>query len=182
MRKLKLFQFLETLFLVLLIVLPIRFFLFEPFFVVGQSMEPTFHSFDYLIVDKISYRFEKPQRNDVIIFRPPVDPSVFYIKRVIGLPGDTVIIQNGHVYIQNKHHPQGYELQEPYLPSTDTTPGNGVFKVTAGHYFVLGDNRAASYDSRRWGLLPAQNIIGKVELNLVPISALFKIVRSGLAR
>ena len=181
MRKVKLFQFIETIFLVLIIVLPIRFLLFEPFFVVGESMEPTFHSLDYLIIDKISYRFREPHRSEVIIFRPPVNQSVFYIKRIIGLPNERINIKNGKITIFNKDHPDGFLLRDPDLPNIQT-PGEFSVQVKAGTYFVLGDNRDQSYDSRRWGLLPKKDVIGKVAFNLIPLSKVFRLVKSGFTK
>lgn len=182
MKKLKALQFIETVLLVVIIVLPIRFFLFEPFFVIGESMEPNYHSFDYLIIDKISYRLRSPQRGDVIIFRPPNNPSVFYIKRVIGLPHERLIIQDGRVFIYNQQNPEGFLLEEPYLTGSAETPGNYKVEIGPDNYFVLGDNRQESYDSRRWGLLSTTDIIGKVAFNLKPVSVFFRLIKSGLAR
>jgi signal peptidase I len=182
MQKLKILQFIETILLVVIVVLPIRFFLFEPFFVIGESMEPNYHSFDYLIIDKISYRLRDPQRGDVVIFRPPNNPSVFYIKRIIGLPNERVVIQDGQIYIYNEQYPNGFLLEEPYLIGNIETPGNYDVKVEQDSYFVLGDNRDQSYDSRRWGFLPRKDIAGRVAFNLKPVSAFFRLIRASLAR
>ena len=157
----------------LIIVLPIRYFLFQPFFVDGQSMDPNFEDGDYLIVDELSYRLRSPARGEVIVFEYPKDPSQRYIKRIIGLPEETIEITNGKIYITNTVGRT--ELNESaYLPSVYTT---GVLRVNLDEkeYFVLGDNRSASSDSRRWGTLPRENIIGQVFLRAWPINSLSKI-------
>lgn len=154
--------------IVVVVVAIVRFFIAQPFVVSGESMVPTFQNSNYLIVDEISYRFEQPHRGDVIVFHPPVDPAVYYIKRVIGLPGETVTISHGVVTITNKEHPEGFKLNEPYV-TPDTTDDNFSITVTDGNYFVMGDNRPASFDSRRWGLLPEKNIAGRAFLRLFPV-------------
>ncbi len=161
--------FRETLrfaFITLLIVLPIRFFIAEPFIVNGVSMDPTFKNADYLIVDRISYHFEDPKRGEVIIFRPPKNESKYYIKRVIGLPGDTVELVGTTVTIKNKDHPQGFSLPQDYIVHTK----NDAFAITLkdDEFFVLGDNRPQSSDSRSWGPVPRKNITGRAILRLFP--------------
>jgi len=131
-------------------------------------MDPNFEDGDYLIVDELSYNFRAPERGEVVVFKYPNDPSQRYIKRIIGLPGETVEIQGGKITILNA---SGKEiLNEKYLPSSVLTLGDT--KVTLGpkEYFVLGDNRMASSDSRRWGLLPEADIIGRVLLRAWPLS------------
>lgn len=155
----------------LAIVLPIRYFLVQPFFVKGASMEPNFKDGEYLIVDEISYRFSEPKRGDVLVFKYPLDPSQYYIKRIIGLPGEKIEIKNGKVIIYNNLFSQGWEIKEPYLPKGRTTYGNTEIKLGNQEYFVLGDNRLASFDSRRWGVLPKKDIIGKVYLRAWPFAA-----------
>lgn len=150
------------------IVLPVRYFLIQPFFVSGASMQPQFYNGEYLIVDEITYRSSAPQRGDVIVFRYPNDPSQFYIKRVIGLPGETVEIKDGKVTIFNKGNPWGLILDEPYLKSGEVTMGDIYQKIDDNKYFVLGDNRQASSDSRVWGLVDKKYIIGKVWLRAWP--------------
>ena len=104
--------------LVLLIVLPIRYFLIQPFFVDGASMEPNFDNGQYLIIDELSYRLRPVERGEVIVFRPPLNPVSFYIKRVIGLPGESIEIADSRVEIFNEDHPLGFVLDESaYLPS-----------------------------------------------------------------
>jgi signal peptidase I len=148
--------------LALLIVIPIRYFVFQPFVIKGSSMEPNFHQGDYLIVDEISYRFNGPERGDVIVFRYPRDTSQRFIKRVIGLPGETVEIKEGKINIikgiENRELDESeYELREDH---TD----NLTLALNQDEYFVLGDNRVASFDSRRWGALSENHIIGRVIL------------------
>ncbi len=150
-----------------LVVLPIRFFVAQPFIVSGASMDPTFENGQYLIVDELSYRFEAPQRGDVIIFRYPKNPSEFFIKRIIGLPGETVSIHNNIVSVAQAGG-STVALAEPYVVNLGDGPDTS-FAVPAGEYFVMGDNRPESSDSRVWGLLPAQNIIGRAFLRLLPL-------------
>jgi len=157
----------------LLIVLPIRYFLFQPFFVDGQSMEPNFQDGDYLIVDELSYRTRAPERGEVVVFNYPNDPSKRYIKRIIGLPGETIEIINGNVYIVTDGEYKELE-EESYLPSVYTS-GKIEKELGDNEYFVLGDNRAASSDSRVWGTLPRENIIGRVYLRAWPISDFDKV-------
>lgn len=156
----------------LLIVLPIRYFIFQPFFVRGQSMEPNFQNGDYLIVDEISYRLKNPQRGEVIVFKYPNNPSQRYIKRIIGLPGETVEVRDSKINVYNENGiPQILE-EFNYLPKSIATFGNTELQLSDSEYFVLGDNRIASSDSRSWGALPEENIIGKVFLRVWPFAAL----------
>ena len=150
------------------IILPVRYFLAQPFIVSGSSMEPTFHSGEYLIIDELSYHLHAPQRGDVIVFKYPKDTSQYYIKRIIGLPGDEVRVSNGHVEIIDSEWPQGHVLNEPYLISNNITFVDTDTKLGSGEYFVLGDNRPNSSDSRYWGPVPTQDIVGKVFLRAFP--------------
>lgn len=154
----------------LVIVAPIRYFLFQPFIVKGESMAPNFENGDYLIVDEISYRFSEPQRGDVIVFNYPKDTTQRFIKRVIGLPGETVDIKNGQVNIIKDG--QTAMLGETYLPDDLKTYGDVNVALNADEYFVLGDNRQYSFDSRMWGVVPRKDIIGKALLRLFPMNAL----------
>jgi len=164
MKKKIIFDFLEF-FLILLLLFPIRIFLFEPFFVKGSSMEPNYHPYDYLIVDKLTYRFSEPKRGDVIVFKPPFDSSVYYIKRVIGLPGEKIVLKDSKIFIYNKEYPNGFELKEDYLQG-HTTFGNQEITLGKDEYFVLGDNREVSSDSRTWGPVKRERIVGKVLFHL----------------
>lgn len=153
-----------------IIIIPIRYFLVQPFFVRGASMEPTFDDGEYLVVDELSYRIHEPQRGDVIVFRYPDDPSQFFIKRIIGLPNETVSIENGQVIIRNGQYQQGVMLDESlYLPESVRTGGQLTMHLNAEEYFVLGDNRPASSDSRSWGVLKRKAIIGRAWIRAYPL-------------
>ncbi|HLP86668.1 MAG TPA: signal peptidase I [Candidatus Paceibacterota bacterium] len=150
----------------IIIVIPIRMFIAQPFVVSGESMYPTFNDGEYLIVDEISYILGTPKRGDVIIFRYPNDTKRFFIKRVIGMPNEEIIINNGKVTIKNKEKPEGFVLSEPYLGEKfDTTTS---YKTGNNEYFVMGDNRNRSSDSRTWGVLDSKFIIGRAYLRLLP--------------
>lgn len=155
----------------LIIIVPFRMFVAEPFVVSGTSMLPNYHDKDYLVIDRFSYRTGQPERGDVVVLKFPKDISQFFIKRVIGLPGETVTMQDGYVYITNTEHPEGWKLPEPYLPSQGQTLGSSK-PVTLGsdEYFVLGDNRTGSSDSRYWGVLPREDIVGKAWIRVFPVS------------
>lgn len=155
------------------IVVPIRYFLFQPFFVRGQSMNPSFENGDYLIIDEISYRFRTPQRGEVIVFKSPQNPSQRFIKRVIGLPGETVEIKDSEIIIYKDGSSQVLDESE-YLFSDLLTSGNTKVILAENEYFVLGDNRSYSFDSRRFGALPEENIIGRVIFRAWPFVAAAK--------
>jgi signal peptidase I len=151
-----------------IIVIPIRIFIAQPFVVSGSSMVPTFENGQYLIVDEISYRLSEPQRDDVIVFRYPLDQTKFFIKRIIGLPGETVDINGSTITITNKDHPQGFILNQPFIENNSYSSGHYV--LDDNQYFVMGDNRPASSDSRYWGPVDKNLIIGRVFLRLLPIN------------
>lgn len=148
----------------------IRTFLIQPFLVSGASMEPNFSSGDYLLIDEITYRFREPERGEAVVFRYPQNPSTFYIKRVIGLPGERVVVKDGRVLIYNQQFPEGAKIEQDYLTPGVRTTGNLDVTLSENNYFVLGDNRNYSFDSRSWGTLPRKNITGLVRLRLLPIS------------
>ena len=150
----------------LLIVVPFRLYIAQPFIVDGASMDPTFETGDYLIVDELSYRFKTPERGSILIFKYPRDPRKSFVKRVIGLPGETVSISLGQVTIINTQHPNGFVLDEPYVEDSKKDTMN--YTVGVGEYFVLGDNRLSSSDSRIWGLVPEKNIIGRPVVRFYP--------------
>lgn len=153
------------------VMIAFRFFVAEPFIVSGSSMVPNYHNREYLVVNKMTYRFNEPKRGDVIVFRYPKDTTQYFIKRIIGLPGEKIKVENGKVYVYNNEHPDGSALTEPYLSNQDITFGNNQ-TVTLGNeeYFVLGDNRLASSDSRVWGILPKKDIIGTAWLRVFPLN------------
>ena len=159
----------------LAIILPIRYYLVQPFFVKGASMEPNFEDGDYLLVDELSYRFSLPERGDVVIFRYPMDPSQFFIKRIIGLPDETIQIKEDTVTIYNKEKPEGFVLDEGYLNPEQKTIGNVIIKIDDNEYFVLGDNRLQSSDSRRWGAVNKSLITGRAFLRPWPVTKKIKI-------
>ena len=149
----------------------IRFFIAAPYIVEGSSMEPTFAGWDYLIIDKIVYDIKKPQRGEVIVFTLPQDASRSLIKRVIGLPGETVRISDSTVTIVNASHPDGFALEEPYIDPKNATGGESVERTLGpDEYFVMGDNRRVSSDSRIWGNLPLADISGRVDARLFPFN------------
>lgn len=148
----------------------VRYFLFKPFYVKGQSMEPNFYEKEYLIIDELSYRLHEPARGDVIVFRPPEDPKEFFLKRIIGLPGERVKVAEGHITIYNTEHPEGMTLDESYLPKDIATTGEENVVLNADQYFVLGDNRPNSYDSRRFGPVDRSAIVGRAWLRGWPFN------------
>lgn len=152
--------------IVLIVVIPIRAYIAQPFIVSGASMEPTFHNREYLIIDEISYQFREPERGEVVVFRYPEDPDKHFIKRIIGLPGETITVDNGVVTIARGD--EIISIQEPYIKE----PFGGHHQATLGEgeYFVMGDNRLYSLDSRAWGPLPAQLITGRVLVRLFPFN------------
>lgn len=151
----------------LLIVVPFRIFIAQPYIVNGASMDPTFETGDYLIVDQLTYRFSTPERGSVLIFKYPKDPSWYFIKRVIGLPLETVEIKDGDITIKNSSHPEGFVLNEPYVKFAKIE--NGTFTLKADEYFAVGDNRLGSADSRMWGPVPSYDIVGRPVIQLFPL-------------
>lgn len=137
----------------------VRYFLFKPFYVKGQSMEPTFYEHEYLIIDEITYRFREPERGEIVVFRAPGDHKDFYLKRVLGLPGERVKVEDNKVIIFNEEYPQGVVVPETYLD--EQTAGSVSVTLGPDQYFVMGDNRSASYDSRRFGPISRDTIIGR---------------------
>jgi signal peptidase I len=152
----------------LAIVIPVRYFLVQPFFVKGMSMEPNFDDEQYLIVNEITYRFNVPERGDVVVFKYPYDPSQYYIKRIIGLPNETVEIVGGGIIIYSSQNPQGIVLDEKQYLTDEKTIGETKVSLSDNQYFVLGDNRFASSDSRRWGPLDKKFIVGKAWIRVWP--------------
>jgi len=148
----------------------IRYFLFKPFYVKGASMEPTFMEKEYLIIDELSYRFREPQRGEVIVFRYPENPKEYFLKRIIGLPGETVKVSGGKVYVHNKARPEGWEINEAYLPKNISTEGDRVVVLNDNQYFVMGDNRPNSFDSRRFGPVDRNLIVGRAWLRGWPFN------------
>lgn len=182
-------ELIKMVFWVVVIIVPLRVFLIQPFFVQGASMEPNFEDKEYLIINELGYKttevgfsyggkeinfftvgsFKELQRGDVVVFRYPKNPSVYYIKRIIGLPEEKIEISASIVKIYNSEQPTGFELDESaYLPVGEDTSGDQVAQLSESEYFVLGDNRNYSSDSRSWGPVPEVDIVGKVLLRAWP--------------
>ncbi len=151
------------------VVVPVRVFIAQPFIVSGSSMVPTFENSDYLIVDELSYRLGEPQRLDVVIFKYPKDTTKFFIKRIIGLPNETVDIKGETVTITNKENKEGFKIDQYFIknPSNDEAMH---FELGNDEYFVMGDNRDASSDSRYWGPVKKDLLVGRAFLRLLPVS------------
>jgi signal peptidase I len=164
-------EILQTVILALLVVLPIRLFIFQPFIVKGQSMEPNFEDGDYLIIDEITYRFREPKRGEVVVFKNPMNERQRFIKRIVGLPGETIEVVDGKIFILNG---EKKVLDESSYLNFSFTSGN--FHITLGkdEFFVLGDNRQFSLDSRRFGPIKREEIVGRVLLRLWPIYSFAK--------
>lgn len=171
-------DFAKVILIALAIILPIRYFVFQPFIVSGSSMEPNYHNGQYLIIDELSYRFSEAKRGDVVVIRYPKDRKQFFIKRVIGLPGEKITIDNGRITIVNDENPEGVTLNESYLPSqglsfphnTGIVGGKKSIVLKSDEYFMMGDNRLASSDSRDWGPLNEKDLVGKVFVRVLPLS------------
>lgn len=155
-------------FIALIVVVPIRVFIAEPFIVSGSSMVPTFTNGDYLIVDKVSYRLSNPKRDDVVVFRYPGDTTKFFIKRIIGLPNETVDIKGNDVTITKGDKTTILKIDQPYVKN----PANNEthFELKGDEYFVMGDNRGASSDSRYWGAVKRNLLTGRAFIRLLPIN------------
>jgi len=163
-----LIEFLKTAIIIGLIAFVIRYFLVQPFIVEGASMEPNFHNNNYLLIEKVSDYFSDPKRGDVVVFRYPENLEINYIKRIIGVPGDRVAIKDGEVEIFPQNNSEGITLDEDYLLPGTTTRGDVDVILQKDEYFVMGDNRNNSSDSRDWGVLPKNNILGKAWVIIIP--------------
>ena len=150
------------------------------FVVDGASMEPSYHDKEYMMVNKIEYKLTQPKRGDVVVFKYPGEIKQKFIKRIIGLPGEKVQIKDGGVFIYNKQNPQGKRLNESYINTiTPTETGADMITREIGpdEYFVMGDNRYNSSDSRIWGLLPKTNLIGRAWFIFWPTSYIGLVAR-----
>lgn len=164
------FELIKVVLVSLVIIIPIRYFLIQPFYVKGASMEPNFFDHEYLIIDEISYRFNDPKRGDIIVFRYPRNPQEYFIKRIIGLPGEKIQIKGSDVYMHGSNGRE-YVLEEGYLkPETKTfSLTEDVIELGDDEYFVLGDNRTSSKDSRSFGAVNKSFIVGKVMIRGWPL-------------
>lgn len=179
-----LFEMIKVFILALVIIIPVRVFLFQPFFVQGSSMDPNFHDGQYLVVSEFGYKqtnlallnkdivirpFKSIERQDVVVFRYPKNPEQFFIKRIIGLPGESVEVKQGKVYVYNTEHPDGFILDErSYIGSNIITQDTPKQYIDADKYYVMGDNRMYSYDSRVFGPVNKDKIIGRVLIRAWP--------------
>ncbi len=154
----------------LVIVIPFRMYIAQPFYVSGASMSPTFETGQYLIIDQLHYQFNEPERGDVIVFKYPRDPSKFFIKRVIGLPGEIVEVRGKEIVIKDKEHNERFRLNEPYIAEENFRLDYITTTLGEDEYFVMGDNRKASSDSRVWGPVTRDLISGKAFLRLMPLT------------
>lgn len=157
-----LLEFIKIAVLAGLTIVLVRYFLFKPFYVKGESMEPSFLDHEYLIIDEITYRFNEPARGDVIVFKYPENPKEYFLKRIIGLPGERVKITAGQVFVYNTEHPEGWAVNESYIPKDIYTAGEKIVTLGPDQYYVMGDNRANSFDSRRFGPVDRNLIVGRV--------------------
>ena len=148
----------------LAIIIPVRYFLIKPFYVKGASMEPNFYDHEYLIIDEISYRFADPDRGDSVVFRYPFDRSQYFIKRIIGLPGEKIKVSGGEVLVFNSATAEYEVLVEDYLLPAMKTLGEVEVELGVDEYYLLGDNRLASLDSRAFGSIKRQDIVGRTWL------------------
>ena len=146
----------------LVIIIPVRYFLIQPFYVKGASMDPNFEDHQYLIIDEITYRFRNPERGEVVVFRFPLRPQEFYIKRIIGLPNEQVRVENNKIFIYSHKYPDGLELKETYLPPGISIGDDKTVQLSDSEYYVMGDNRSESYDSRAFGAVHKRFITGRV--------------------
>ena len=163
-------EWIQTIAIAIIIALPIRFFVAEPFIVNGASMDPTFATGQFLVVDRLTYRFDTPNRGDVIVFEYPNNPKLYYIKRIVGLPGETVRIRDGVISIINEEHPDGFALDESYVDPSHRSHDSSSRTLGEEEYFVMGDNRSQSSDSREWGPLDKERIVGRPIVRLLPLT------------
>lgn len=184
-------EIIKMVFWVVVIIVPLRVFLIQPFFVQGASMEPNFEDKEYLIINELGYKttevgfsygekeinfftvksFKELGRGDVVVFRYPKNPKIYYIKRMVGLPSEKIEIRDKQVKIYNSENPNGFVLDESgYLPPSEETGGDQIVQLNEKEYFVMGDNRKASSDSRSWGPVPEEDVVGKVLLRAWPFN------------
>lgn len=153
----------------LAIILPIRYFLVQPFYVKGASMEPNFYDHEYLIIDELSYHLREPARGEIVVFRYPKDPSQFFIKRIVGLPGETIEIQNEKLKIKNGENAGGIDIEETYVEDGNFSYVSKEVKLGEDEYYLLGDNRRSSLDSRSFGPVARDFIIGRAWIRGWPL-------------
>lgn len=164
------FDFLQSIVVVMAIMVMIYLFVMSPQEIKGASMEPSFFDKEYILTNKILFKLRDPVRGDVVIFKSPANPEIDYIKRVIGLPGDTVSLRQNAIFVNS------VKVEEPYLSPGITIFGGSYLRenqevvIPQGKYFVLGDNRPHSADSREFGPIPKEDFIGKAFLRYWPFT------------
>ncbi len=167
--KIKIIEFIQTAVVFAAIGTAIYLFIAQPHKVSGSSMFPTLHTGDYIITNKVNYRLNDPKRGEIIVFKNPREESQDFIKRILGLPGDKVRVEKGHIFVND------VQLNESYLiSSVITLPGSFLKEgsdeiVSKDHYIVIGDNRLASSDSREWGFISREEIIGQAFFRYWPL-------------
>lgn len=158
-------EVLKVVIVVFAIIIPVRHYLIKPFYVRGASMEPNFHDYEYLVVDELSYRLRAPERGEVVVLKDPMDPSQYFIKRIIGLPGEHLVVRDGVVRIN------GNVLDESeYLAATFHTTGHDDVTVPENTYYLMGDNRPASLDSRVFGPVKKSELVGRTWIRAWPLT------------
>lgn len=157
---------LESVGVAVILAIVIRIFLFEPFYIPSWSMSPILKPGDKIIVNKFTYRISQPKRGDIVVFKYPKNPKKDYIKRIIGLPGETIKVRNNKVFVDER------ELVETYLSDGLIYPDFGPVVIDNGKYFMMGDNRSDSLDSRYWGTLDRKLMLGEAMVIFWPISRL----------
>ena len=168
-------EFVQVVVIALAIIIPVRYFLVQPFYVKGASMEPNFFDKEYLVIDEITYRLREPARGDVVVFHPPIAPTDYFIKRIIGLPGERVVIRRGQIMVFNSENTQGLVLHETnYLTPPPAMYDDVDLTLGAEQYYVMGDNRPYSRDSRSFGPITRGEMIGRVWLRGWPFNRLAK--------
>ena len=160
-----------TVIVVLAIVIPVRMYIGKPFLVNGQSMDPAFATWDYLLIDVFTYQFlHDPERGDIVVFKAPISNHKYFIKRIVALPNERIEIKDGRVIIYNNEFKEGFELKEPYVANYNKSYNNVNITLKDDEYFVMGDNRKGSYDSRFWGPLKKDAIVGRAFARLFPFT------------
>jgi signal peptidase I len=163
---------LRYIFIALIVVIPVRAFVAQPFIVQGNSMYPTLHNHEYLIVDETVKLTQNYHRGDVVILHYPNDPSRYFVKRIIGLPGETVTFAGNVPIITGPTHPKPLTLNEPYVADSQKMNNNLSRTLSNDEFFVCGDNRSQSSDSRIWGAVPRNYMDGKALIRLFPFSVI----------
>jgi len=163
-------DFLETIVVSLAIFAVVYIFLFQPHQVEGHSMEPNFHDAEYILTDKISYRLSEPKRGDVIVFHSPQDERIDYIKRIVGVGGDKILVQDGYLYINGEKQDETYINDPGRVVGGKFIKENTQVEVPLGQFLVMGDNRLHSSDSREWGFVLKKEIVGRAFFRYWPIS------------